>query len=474
VSRGDGIPLERLIEATDPNRRGIPALMMEEAVAVRKRELAVLFPNAAGIDIGSAKHYVAVPPERCAQPVREFDSFTEDLASMAEWLASCGVDTVVMESTGVYWIPVYELLEARGFTVYLVNARHVKNVSGKKSDVLDCQWLQQLMSFGLLAGAFRPDGQVCALRAVVRQRETLIAGQAKQIQRMQKALTQMNVQLVHVLSDIGGKTGQDIVRAIVAGERDAHKLAQLRNYRVHASEEQIAKSLLGNWREEHLFCLSQALKLFDTHQQLIAEADAKIEAMLAQMQRHAPAPLTPAKNKGRAKHAPRFDVRSALVRWAGVDLTRIGGIDVITALKVLAELGVDLSKFKTAKHFASWLGLCPGTRITGGKRLSGVTKRIANRVAQALKLAAQGLHRSQCALGAYYRRMAARLGAGKAITATAHKLARLVYAILTKGEEFVQRTQDHYEDQVRTRTIRYLQKKAASLGFNLQPSAVCA
>ena len=441
-------------------------------MAVRKRELAVLFPNAAGIDIGSAKHYVAVPPERCEHPVREFNSFTEDLASMAEWLASCGVDTVVMESTGVYWIPVYELLEARGFTVYLVNARHVKNVSGKKSDVLDCQWLQQLMSFGLLAGAFRPDGQVCALRAVVRQRETLIAGQAKQIQRMQKALTQMNVQLVHVLSDIAGKTGQDIVRAIVAGERDAHKLAQLRNYRVHASEEQIAKSLLGNWREEHLFCLAQALKLFDTHQQLIAEADAKIEAMLAQMQRHAPAGLKPDKNKGRAKHAPRFDVRSALVAWAGVDLTRIGGIDVSTALKVLAELGVDLSKFKTAKHFASWLGLCPGTRITGGKRLSGVTKRIANRVAQALKLAAQGLHRSQCALGAYYRRMAARLGAGKAITATAHKLARLVYAILTKGEEFIQRTQDHYEDQVRTRTIRYLQKKAASLGFNLQPSAV--
>jgi hypothetical protein len=354
-----------------------------------------------------------------------------------------------------------------------VNARHVKNVSGKKSDVLDCQWLQQLMSFGLLAGAFRPDGEVCALRALVRQRETLIAGQAQQIQRMQKALTQMNVQLVHVISDIAGKTGQDIVRAIVAGERDARKLAQLRNYRVHASEEQIAKSLLGNWREEHLFCLAQALRLFDTHQQLIDEADAKIEALLAHLQRHALGAIKPDKNKGRAKHAPRFDVRAALVRWAGVDLTRIGGIDVCTALKVLAELGTDLSKFKSAKHFASWLGLCPGTRITGGKRISGVTKRIANRVAQALKLAAHGLHRSQCALGAYYRRMAARLGAGKAITATAHKLARLVYAILTTGEEFIERTQDHYEDQVRSRTIRYLQKKAASLGFNLQPNAVC-
>lgn len=444
-------------------------------MAVRKRELTVLYPNAAGIDIGSAKHYVAVPPERSESPVREFESFTEDLVAMADWLARCGIDTVVMESTGVYWIAPYELLEARGFTVYLVNARHVKNVSGKKSDVLDCQWLQQLMSFGLLAGAFRPDGEVCALRAVVRQRESLIQGQARQVQRMQKALTQMNVQLANVITDIAGKTGQDIIRAIVAGERDALTLAQLRNYRVHASEHDIARSLHGNWREEHLFCLAQALRLFDIHQTLIDEADLRIEAMLARMQRHSTLALKTDKNKGRAKHAPRFDVRAALFRWAGVDLTRIGGIDVSTALKVLAELGHDLSKFKTAKHFASWLGLCPGTRITGGKRISGVTKRIANRVAQALKLAAQGLHRSQCALGAYYRRMAARLGAGKATTATAHKLARLLYAILTKGEEFVQRTQDHYEDQVRARTVRYLHKKAASLGFTLQPTvAVCA
>jgi len=446
---------------------------MEKSVAVRKRELTVMFPNAAGIDVGSASHYVAVPPDRCEQSVREFESFTEDLTMLADWLAECGIDTVVMESTGVYWIPLYELLEGRGFTVYLVNARHVKNVSGKKSDVLDCQWLQQLMSFGLLAGAFRPAGEVCAVRVVVRQRDTLIDAQAQQIQRMQKALTQMNVQLANVISDIAGKTGLDIVRAIVAGERDPYKLAQFRNYRVHASEATIAKSLMGNWREEHLFCLAQSLKLFDTHQALIEETDAKIEMLLARMHRHA-GELTPNKNKGRTKNAPRFDVRGALYAWAGVDLTRIGGIDVSTALKILAELGTDLSKFKSAKHFASWLGLCPGTRITGGKRICGNTKRIPNRVAQALKLAAHGLHHSQCALGAYYRRMAARLGAGKAITATAHKLARLVYAILTKGEEFVQRSQDHYEDQVRARTIRYLQKKAASLGFNLQPSAtVC-
>lgn len=439
-------------------------------MAVRKRALTVMFPNAAGIDVGSAEHYVAVPPDRCEQPVRAFQSFTEDLIALADWLASCGIDTVVLESTGVYWIPLYELLEARGFEVYLVHAKHVKNVPGKKSDVLDCQWLQQLMSFGLLTRAFRPDDKVCALRAIVRQRDTLIEAQGSEIQRMQKALAQMNVQLTNVLSDIMGKTGQDIIRAIVAGERDPHQLARLRNYRVRADEQQIAKSLMGNWREEHLFCLAQALKLFDTYQALIDEADARIEMMLARMQTHA-AELTPDKNKGRNKHAPNFDARSALYAWAGVDLTRIGGIDVSTALKILAELGIDFSKFKSAKHFASWLGLCPGTRITGGKRISGVTKRIPNRVAKALKLAAQGLHRSQCALGAYYRRMAARTGAGKAITATAHKLARLVYAIITKGDPFVQRSQHHYEEQVRTRTIRYLKKKAASLGFDLQPAA---
>jgi transposase len=447
---------------------------MEKSVAVRKRGFTVEYPNAAGIDVGSASHYVAVAPERCEQSVREFHSFTEDLEALAQWLGECGVDTVVMESTGVYWIPVYELLEARGFKVYLVNARHVKNVSGKKSDVLDCQWLQQLMTFGLLRGAFRPTGEVCALRAVVRQRDTLIDAQAQQVQRMQKALTQMNVQLANVISDLAGQTGQAIVRAIVGGERDPHTLAQLRNYRIRADEATIAKSLHGNWREEHLFCLAQALKLFDVYQALIAEVDAKTEQLLARMQAHAVA-VTPNKNKGRTKNAPRFNARAALYGWAGVDLTRIGGIDVSTALKILAELGTDLSSFKSAKHFASWLGLCPGTRITGGKRISGATHRTTNPIAQALKLAAHGLHRSNCALGAFYRGMAARLGAGKAITATAHKLARIVYAILTKGEEFVQRSQHHYEDQVRARTIRYLKKKAATFGFTLQPATVaCA
>jgi transposase len=444
--------------------------MMEKSMADRKRTLTVMFPNAAGIDVGSGLHLAAVPADRCEEPVRTYSSFTEDLVALADWFTSCGIDTVVLESTGVYWIPLYELLEARGFVVYLVHAKHVKNVPGKKSDVQDCQWLQQLMSFGLLSRAFRPSGEVCALRALVRQRDVLLTSRASEVQRMQKALTQMNVQLTNVISDIAGETGQQIIRAIVAGERDVHKLARLRNYRVHATEEQIAKSLVGNWREEHLFCLTQALKLFDTYGELIAQADSRIEAMLADVQRYE-LELAPAKNKGRKKNAPKFDVRSALFRWAGVDLTRIGGIDVSTALTILAELGTDFSQFKSAKHFASWLGLCPGTRITGGKRISGTTKRIPNRVTQALKLAAQGLRSSHCALGAYYRRMAARLGAGKAITATAHKLARTVYAIMTKGEEFVQRSQDHYEAQVRIRTLHYLQKKAETLGYTLHPTA---
>jgi transposase len=439
------------------------------AIKVKQRELQVLFPNAAGVDIGSASHYAAVPVGSCEQSVREFDSCTAGLIAMADWFTQCHVDTVAMESTGVYWIALYELLEARGFTVHLVNARHVKNVSGRKSDVIDCRWLQQLMSFGLLAGAYRPGEAVCALRAVSRQRDALIKDQATQVQRMQKSLTEMNIQLTNVIADIVGTTGQAILRAIVAGERDTHKLAKLRNYRVKSSEQEIADSLQGNWREEHLFCLAQSLSLFDAYTALIYKTDTQLQSMLARLQR-IEGELPKAKNKGRGKHAPAFDTRQALYLWSGVDLTRIGGIDVGTALKILVEIGWDLSKFKKAKHFANWLGLCPGTRITGGKKISGASKRIPNRVAQALKLAAQGLHRSQCALGAYYRRMAARLGAGKAITATAHKLARLVYAMLTKGTDYVERSEDHYEQQHRDRTVRYLQRKAASLGLRLEPA----
>jgi transposase len=438
-------------------------------MAPRKRTVFELtHPNAAGIDIGAASHYVAVPPDRDEEPVREFPSFTEDLGRLADWLLTCGVDTVAMESTGVYWIPLFELLESRGFTVYLVNARHVKNVPGRKSDVLDCQWLQQLMSFGLLRGAFRPQGDFCALRCVARQREMLLRYQARHVQHMQKALTQMNLQLGQVISDVAGETGQKIIRAILSGERDGITLAKLRHVRIRASEEEIAKALQGNWREEHLFALKQAVALYDAYAEQLAECDRQLEKMLAALAQHDGEPDKP-RRRGQAKNAPRFDMRTYLFQLCGVDLTQIDGIDVTTAFKVLSEVGADLSRFKSAKHFASWLGLCPGTKISGGKVLSGATQRTANRAAQALRMAAANLRTSQSALGAYYRRLCARMDKPRAITACAHKLARLIYTLVTKGEAYVDQGQAYYEEQHRQRVVKTLTRKAGQLGFQLVP-----
>ena len=422
-------------------------------MAQRKRPttqaaISLTHPNAAGIDIGSAAHFVAVPPDRDDQPVREFASFTADLHSLADWLDACGVDTVAMESTGVYWIPLYGLLESRGFTVLLVNARHVKNASGRKSDVLDCQWLQQLMSFGLLHGAFRPADQVCVLRCLSRQRTMLLRSQGRFVQHMQKALTQMNIQLANVISDVAGETGQKILRAIVAGERDGLALARLKNSRVRASEDEIAKSLQGSWRAEHLFALKQALDAFDFCGTQLAECDAQIQGQLQALHVREDEPAK-GKKRGRARNAPKFDLRTQLFQMCGVDLTRIDGIDVTTALVVVSEVGADMGKFPSDKHFASWLGLCPGTKITGGKVMSGRTKRCANRAAQALRLAAAALRSSQSALGAYYRRMCARMDKPKAVTAAAHKLARLIYAMLTHGQEYTDRGQDYFEERYR-------------------------
>ena len=443
-------------------------------MAQRKRPttqsaISLTHPNAAGIDIGSAAHFVAVPPDRDDEPVREFASFTTDLHRLADWLDACNVDTVAMESTGVYWIPLYELLESRGFTVLLVNARHVKNVSGRKSDVLDCQWLQQLMSFGLLHGAFRPAEQVCVLRSLSRQRTMLLRSQGRFVQHMQKALTQMNIQLANVISDVAGETGQRILRAIVAGERDGRALAQLRNARIRASEDEIAKSLQGNWRAEHLFALKQALDAFDFCGTQLAECDAQIQAQLQALHVREDAPAQ-GKKRGRARNAPKFDLRTQLFQMCGVDLTRIDGIDVTTALAVVSEVGADLSKFPSDKHFASWLGLCPGTKITGGKVMSGKTKRCANRAAQALRLAAAALRSSQSALGAYYRRLCARMDKPKAVTAAAHKLARLIYAMLTHGQEYTDRGQDYFEERYRQRVLHNLAQKAKAMGMQLVPS----
>jgi len=441
-------------------------------MAMRKRNDEVVFPNAAGIDVGGSSHWVAVPTHLVEEPVREFGAMTDDLNAMAKWLLNCGVDTVALESTGVYWIPVYEVLEQQGLKVWLVDARQMKYVPGRKSDVQDCQWLQKLMSFGLLRGAFRPTDEVCVVRAVVRQREVLLTEQATWVQRMLKALVQMNIQLGEVLTDVMGMAGQAIIRDIVAGQRDPAKLAKYRNGRVKAKEEDIKRALTGNWREEHLFVLTQALGMYDSLAQRIVECDAKIEALLTPLGHHEVTLAGPAKRAG--KNTPRFDLHTVLARWAGVDLTRINGLAVSSVLTILSEVGPDLSRFANVKHFCSWLGLCPGTKISGGKVLSARTRRSTNRVRQALKLAAMSLSRNGSALGAFYRRLCARMDKPRANTAVAHKLARMVYFMITRGEDFVDRGQQQYEEQQRQRSIAALKRRAADLGFQLSPAPVAA
>jgi len=425
-------------------------------------------PNAAGIDIGSASHYVAVPFNRSDTPVREFLSFTDDLNALANWLTECGITTVVMESTGVYWIPLFELLESRGFDVLLVNARHTKNVSGRKSDILDCQWLQQLLSYGLLKGAYRPADEICKLRSVVRSRGNLVRDQGQQVQRMQKAYTEMNIQLGNVLSDLVGTSGMAITRAVLKGERDPMILAALCDARVRSSKEQVAKSLKGNWRSEHLLSLKVAVNMYDAYSAQILECDRELEALLKTLEKHGdPSPAV--KRRSPSRNAPSFDIRVALYKMSGVDLTCINGIDVNTAMKIMAEIGPDLSRFPSAKHFCSWLGLAPGTRVSGGKVLSAHIPKRQNQAAQALRLAAAGLRRSQSALGAYYRRMCSRMDKGSAIVATAHKLARIIFALLTKGEAFVDAGEKAYEERYQERVKKNLKKKAKEMGYVLTP-----
>jgi len=430
---------------------------MRQRKSVRKKEMKLpthlehINRHAAGIDIGSRSHFVAVPEGSDEQPVREFSTFTGDLEELAEWLISCNITTVAMESTGVYWIPVFEILERRGLEVRLVNARHVKNVPGRKSDVLDCQWLQQLHTYGLLQGAFRPADEVCTLRAYVRQRSTLVRSAASYIQRMQKALTQMNLQLHHVVTDITGATGMRIIKAILDGERDPETLASMRDPRCRNSQSTIARSLKGNYRPEHLFGLQQAVELYEFYQTKIVDCDRRILDQLRSFD----------------DHAGPGSVEDALIRMSGTDLTSIDGIDTTTALKVLAEIGTDMSRFKSSKHFASWLGLSPGTKVSGGKVLSSATKPSANKAAAALRMAAFTLFHSKSALGAYLRRLRARLGTPKAITATAHKLARLVYSMLAHGTAYTDAGQDYYEQRYRARALQNLKRKAQELGFEL-------
>lgn len=447
--------------------------MAERNRGISRSGLSVTHPDAAGIDVGSASHFVAVPGDRDDQPVREFKSFTADLIELAQWLTHCGVKIVAMESTGVYWIALYELLQRRGFEVLLVNARHVKNVSGRKSDVLDCQWLQQLLSFGLLRGAFRPEDTACELRSIVRQRGMILRNQSRCVQHMQKAMAQMNIQLANVISDVVGVTGQKIVRAIVEGERDAKVLARHRDVRIKADEAQIAKSLQGNWRAEHLFALKQAVSAYDFCVVQLGECDVEMQRVLSDMHRCDAQPPK-AKKRSTNRNAPKFDLREQLYKVSGVDLTRIDGVDVSTALVVLSEIGPDLNRFATVKHFTSWLGLCPGTKISGGKVLGASSKRSANRAAQALKLAAATLRTSKSALGAYYRRMCSRMDKAKAVTAAAHKLARMIYVMITRGQEYVDQGQAYYEERYRDRVVRQLTKRAKDLGLTLVPATATA
>lgn len=424
--------------------------------------------NAAGIDVGAMAHFVAVPADRDAEPVREFGPFTNDLYRLAEWLKGCGIETVALESTGVYWIPLFQVLEERGFEVKLVDAHQLKRVPGRKSDVLDCQWLQQLHTFGLLAGAFRPDDQICVLRSYMRQRAMLATYAGQHVQHMQKALVQMNLQLAVVLEDITGATGMKIIRAVLAGERDPHRLGALRHGKCKHSEATIAEALRGDWREEHLFALEQAVELVEAYQAKIAACDARIQAHLQRFEdRGTGAPPPPGPKPRADRHDFSFDATAELYRVTGVDLTAIEGLGAHTVLKVLSEIGLDMTKWPSAKHFGSWLGLAPNNRVSGGKVLSRRTRPTANRAATALRVAAQSLHRSKSALGAFLRRKAAKLGMPKAITATAYKLARRIYSMLANGTAFVDPGQDAYERAHTARVVRNLSRRAHDLGYHL-------
>jgi transposase len=435
-----------------------------------ERGIFPIHPDAAAIDIGARMHVAAVPPDRDAEPVRRFGTFTGDLRRLADWFERCGVRTVAMESTGVYWIPAYEILEERGFEVVLVNARDAKHVPGRKTDISDAQWLRRLHEHGLLRASFQPKGEMAALRAYLRQRERLLDYAASHIQHMQKALAQMNVQLHHAVTDITGATGMRIIRAIVAGERDPAALAAHRDRRCHASTAALGNALTGHWREEHLFALGQALDLYDSYQVKVAECDARIEAVLGRLQSAAGKPagqLPPARHRGGTANAPAFDARAALHALLGVDLTQIHGLGPSLALKLVGECGTDLTAWPSAKHFTSWLCLAPSNKISGGKVLSSRTRRSASRAASLLRLAAVTVGRTQTALGAFYRRLAARVGRAKAITATARKLAALFYNTLRHGMAYADPGASYYEQRYRARVLANLQRRAKSLGYVL-------
>ena len=433
--------------------------------------LPVVEANAAGVDIGATEVFVAVPADRDPQPIRCFATFTADLQRLADWLEQCQIRTVAMESTGVYWIPLFQILEERKIEACLVNAQHLKNVPGRKTDVEDCQWIQHLHSVGLLRGSFRPNQEICAIRSLWRHRDNLIQLATVHLQHMQKALDQMNLQIHHVISDLAGTTGLAIVGAILAGERDVQKLARLRDWRIRASEETIMKSLVGDYREEHLFTLRQSLESYRHYQRLIQEVDTQVKQMMRQLPGRVDITvksLPPEKNPRKTpwRNEPP-QLREDLYRAFGVDLTQIPGINTLTAQMLLTEVGPDLSRFPTVAAFCSWLRLCPEPKISGGKVLSSKTRPSKNRAALALRMAAQGLHRSQTFLGDYFRRMKSRLGTPKALTAAAHKLARIIYHMVTRRQEYDATVFQELERRVQDRKRMKLRIQARELGFDL-------
>lgn len=433
-------------------------------------DLKMVNPNAAAVDIGSTMHMAAVNPDIDIMPVRAFGTFTQDLHDLADWFRSCGVTSVAMESTGVYWIPAFEILEAHGFEVILVNARYAKNVPGRKTDVSDAGWLRQLHSYGLLRGSFRPEAEIATLRAYMRQRERLTEYAAAHIQHMQKALMEMNLQLHHVVSDITGATGMKIIRAIVAGERNPDVLADYRDVRCKSSPETIRAALVGNDRAEHVFALAQSLDLYDFYKAKIAECDHRLEAAVSALsvkEKGDLPPLPKARIKGRQVNAPAFDIRASLYGVLGTDLTQIHGLGPSLALKLVAECGTDLRAWKTAKHFTSWLCLAPGNKISGGKLLSSKTRRSSSRAAALLRLAATTIGRSDTALGAFYRRLSARIGKQKAVTATARKIAVLFYNAVRHGMTYQDQGAAAYDERHRQRVLANLQRRARTLGYAL-------
>ncbi len=434
--------------------------------------LSVINPDAAGIDVHSDMHMVCVPADRDAKPVRGFGANTVDLQAIVTWLKECRVKSIALESTGVYWIPLFELLESEGFEVYLVEPGQLSRCGARpKTDVADAQWIQRLHSYGLLRASFRPPDSVLALRAYWRERQMQVRYAASHVQHMQKALEQMNVKLTQVITDITGLTGMSIIDAILNGERDPIKLAKLRNVQCHSSEDEIALALHGTWRPEHLFSLRQARALYRFHHQLITECDQQVQAELAKFANRAGEKTQTGKkrNRGRKANDVCFKATGPLFKALGVDLTLIEGIDMGTALVILAEIGVDVSRFPTEKHFASWLRLCPPQDESNNTKKRRRHRKGTNRVTIALRMAARSVGKTMTPLGLFYRRIRSRIGGLGAVKATAHKLACLIYRMLKYGEEYVTQSMEEYEAKMKAKMLDTLKRKAAAMGFKLSP-----